>query len=96
MTRIQDPLDFFQADTRIFHVTAHPIRVGLKRFEGKFGSGRAKREVVAKKIIMPIDVSHGENLQRKTVVPHQVSDAGIGVDHHFVRETGNSILVESF
>ena len=60
----------------------------LKHFKGVFSPGAGGEcEIVSEEIIVPVNVSHGQDLQEQAVVSHQIGKTGVGVNHHFVGQS---------
>ncbi len=91
---IEDTLDLLDSDRGILRVAPHAHRMRLENLDRELGAGRAIGEVIFEKIVVPIDVRDGQNLQQQRVVAHQVGDRGIGIDHHLVRQSGDAVIVK--
>ena len=96
MGGIQNALHFLQSDAGVFDIVTHAVGVRLKRFDSEFGSDRPEGKVIFKKIVVPIDMRHRENLERERIVTHEISDSGIGVDHHLVGKTAQAVVIQGF
>ena len=95
MRRVEDALDFLDADRRVLDVAPHAHRRRLETLDGQLGAGRRlEREVIFEEIVVPVHVRDRQDLQQQRVVAHQVRDRGIRVDHHLVRQAADAVIVE--
>ena len=92
--RIEDALDLLVADRGILDVAPHPHRMRLESLDGQFGAGRFEGEVVFEKIVVPVHVRHGQDLQQQRVVAHQVRDGGIRIDDQLVGQPGDAMIIQ--
>ena len=53
---VENRLDSFQADARVFDVLAHPVGVTFEGLDGVLRPGRAKGEIVLEEIVVAVNV----------------------------------------
>src|SRR6266480_2319101 len=94
MSGVENRFDFLQADARILDIVAHAVGMPFESLDGVFRAGGTKGKIVLEKIIVSVNMGDGENMQSETVVAHEISDRGIGVDHHLIGKPADAVFIE--
>jgi hypothetical protein len=81
---VENAFHLLHPNAGILDIVTNTIRMGLEGLDDVLRTGPPESEIVFEEIIVTVYVGHSKNLQEERVVPHQIGDAGVRVDHHLI------------